>query len=155
MNKPKSKQGSGLTEKQIRFVAAFCGSAKFNCTKAALEAGYSATSAHNIGWENVRKREIAEAISKRMDEFAMSQTEAIARIGQMARGELPTKEVHRATAEDGVLATEEFNQESALDKVLKLTGAYAQPEHQDVKFLLVRSLDEVEPSLPPPRAPKS
>ena len=42
----------------------------------------------------------------------------------------------------------------AADKVLKLHGAYQQPDVGEVKFLIVRSLDEVEPSLPPPRAPK-
>ena len=134
-----------MTEKQIRFVAAFCGTAKFNCTKAALEAGYSATSAHNIGWENVRKREIAEAISKKLEAFAMSEAEAIARIGLMARGALPTKEVRRETAENGVLATSEFNTETATDKILRIHGSYDEPEGKG-KFLIVGSLDDVVPS---------
>ena len=43
----------------------------------------------------------------------------------------------------------------AADKVLKLHGAYQQPDHQEVKFLIVRDLEDVEPSRGPSRAPKS
>ena len=74
----------------------------------------------------------------------MSQTEAIARIGQMARGELPTKEVRRETAEDGVLVTEEFHSKDAVDKILRIHGSYDEPEGE-VKFLIVGSLDDVVP----------
>ena len=134
-----------LTDKMKRFIDAYLGSAKFNASKAALEAGYSPKTAYHSGWENLKKPEIAKAISARLEEFAMSQTEAIARIGQMARGELPTKEVHRETAEDGVLATSEFNTETATDKILRIHGSYDEPE-SEVKFLVVGSLDDVVPS---------
>ena len=145
MNKQKSNQGSGLTDKQRRFIDAYLGTAKFNATAAALEAGYAQSSAHSTGWDNLRKPEIAKAIAERMDEFAMSEAEAIARIGLMARGEIPTKEVHRETAEDGVLATSEFNTETATDKVLRIHGSYDEPEGE-VKFLLVRDLEDVIPT---------
>ena len=134
-----------LTDKMKRFIDAYLGSAKFNATAAALAAGYAESSAHSTGWDNLRKPEIAKAIAERMDEFAMSKNEAIARIGQMARGEIPTKEVHRETAEDGVLATSEFNTETATDKVLRIHGSYDEPEGE-VKFLIVGPLEDVVPT---------
>ncbi len=144
MNKETLKQGSGLTDKQKLFIEEFCGPSRLNATRAALAAGYAESSAHSTGWDNLRKPEIAKAIAERMDEFAMSKNEAIARIGQMARGEIPTKEVHRETAEDGVLATSEFNTETATDKVLRIHGSYDEPEGE-VKFLVVRNLDDWVP----------
>ena len=50
---------------------------------------------------------------------------------------------------------EEYDPKDALKETLKLHGAYQQPDHQEVKFLIVRDLEDVEPDLGPPRAPKS
>jgi phage terminase small subunit len=51
-----------LTNKQRIFVAEY--TKDFNATRAAIAAGYSEVSAHNIGWQNVRKGEIADEIEK-------------------------------------------------------------------------------------------
>ncbi len=77
-----------LTEKQSRFVEAYVGKAKFNKTKAALLAGYSEKTAYNIGWENVRKREISEAIALRLKESAMSADEVLMHLGKIARNDV-------------------------------------------------------------------
>ena len=53
-----------LTLKQERFVDAYL--ATGNQTEAAKQAGYSERSAHNIGYENVRKRDVAEAIAEKV-----------------------------------------------------------------------------------------
>ena len=58
----------------------------FNATQAALAAGYSEKTAHAQGWENLRKPEIAETISRRLSETAMGADEVIRRLGEHARG---------------------------------------------------------------------
>lgn len=49
-----------LTAKQQRFVDEYL--IDLNATQAAIRAGYSQDTAYSIGWENLRKPEIAEAI---------------------------------------------------------------------------------------------
>lgn len=60
----------------------------FNATQAALAAGYSPDTAHATGWENLRKPEITEAISKRLSETAMSADEVMMRLAEHARGDV-------------------------------------------------------------------
>lgn len=59
-----------------------------NATQAALRAGYSKKTAHAIGWENLRKPEISEAIDQRLQESAMSANEVIARLTEHASGDM-------------------------------------------------------------------
>lgn len=54
-----------LTEKQARFVAEYL--VDLNATEAAKRAGYSEKTAYSIGFENLRKPEIQEAIQLAMD----------------------------------------------------------------------------------------
>jgi phage terminase small subunit len=54
----------GLTHKQARFVIEYC--ADYNGTAAAIRAGYSDVSAHDIASENLRKPEIRKAVADRM-----------------------------------------------------------------------------------------
>lgn len=72
-----------LSTKQKVFIEEYLKT--FNATQAALAAGYSPDTAYNIGYENVRKREIAEAISKRLSEKAMSADEVLMRLAEQAR----------------------------------------------------------------------
>ena len=55
-----------LTEKQALFVAEYL--VDLNATEAAKRAGYSDKTAYSIGFENLRKPEIQEAIRMAMDE---------------------------------------------------------------------------------------
>ena len=59
----------------------------FNATKAALLAGYSENTASEIGYENLRKPQIEDAISKRLKQTAMSADEVLMRLAEQARGE--------------------------------------------------------------------
>lgn len=54
-----------LTEKQGRFVEEYL--VDLNATEAAKRAGYSEKTAYSIGFENLRKPEIQEAIQEAMD----------------------------------------------------------------------------------------
>lgn len=54
-----------LTEKQARFVAEYL--VDLNATEAAKRAGYSEKTAYSIGFENLRKPEIKEAIQEAID----------------------------------------------------------------------------------------
>lgn len=75
----------GLTVKQRRFIDSYL--EHFNATRAARDAGYSEKSAHHIGWENLRKPDIAEVIKQRLEADAMSAEEALHRLARVARGE--------------------------------------------------------------------
>lgn len=75
-----------LTRKQEMFIEAYL--ITFNATQAAIAAGYSPKTAYNIGYQNVRKGEIAEAISRRLSETAMTADEVLKRLAEHARGNL-------------------------------------------------------------------
>lgn len=79
--------GEGLTAKQRLFVEHFLGRANSNATQAAILAGYPERSAASVGWENLRKPEIAAAISARYAEAALPANETLARLGEQARNE--------------------------------------------------------------------
>lgn len=75
-----------LTNKQTAFIEAYLVS--FNATQAAIEAGYSPKTAYSIGWENLRKPEIAEYIKMRLEGAAMTANEVLARLSDIARGDI-------------------------------------------------------------------
>lgn len=76
---------SKLTPKQRKFVDAYF-ACNFNATQAAKDAGYSEASAYSIGWENLKKPEIAAEVSRRMAELVMPADEVLARLSDIARG---------------------------------------------------------------------
>lgn len=78
------ENGDGLTVKQRRFVEEYC--TDYNATQAAIRAGYSENTAAIIGWENLRKPNISEAIKKRLSDLAMSAEEITRRLAQWGRG---------------------------------------------------------------------
>ena len=57
-----------LTARQERFIAAYL--TNCNATRAAQAAGYSEKTAYAIGWENLKKPEIAREIRRRQDALA-------------------------------------------------------------------------------------
>lgn len=75
-----------LNAKQQQFINHYL--TGFNATQAAIAAGYKETSAHAIGWENLRKPEIAEAIKRRLSETAMTADEVLMRLAEQARGDI-------------------------------------------------------------------
>jgi phage terminase small subunit len=75
-----------LTTKQELFIEEYLKC--FNCTRAALVAGYSPKTAYSIGSENLKKPEIAEVIKQRLNESAMSADEVLMRLAQEARGDM-------------------------------------------------------------------
>jgi phage terminase small subunit len=75
-----------LTNKQQLFVDEYLQC--WNAAEAARRAGYSKRTAYSIGWENLRKPEIAAAISARMNEVHMSADEVLKRLADIARGDV-------------------------------------------------------------------
>jgi phage terminase small subunit len=59
-----------LTPKQQRFVEEYL--IDLNATQAAIRAGYSEKTAHVTGWENLKKPEIAKAVSEAKEERSES-----------------------------------------------------------------------------------
>jgi phage terminase small subunit len=79
----------GLTTKQRLFVESYLSNG-FNATEAARTAGYKGKehTLHVVGYENLRKPEIAAVVSERINEVAMSANEVLARLTQIARGRI-------------------------------------------------------------------
>jgi hypothetical protein len=77
---------STLTAKQRKFVAHYL--ASLNASQAARQAGYSEKTAGQIGHENLKKPEIAAAVSAGMALQAMPAEEILARLSAQARGDM-------------------------------------------------------------------
>mgnify|MGYP001328460161 CR=1 FL=1 len=75
-----------VTPKQRKFIDAYLRT--LNATQAAREAGYSGRTAYSIGWENLRKPEIKEEISRILSESHMSAEEALDILATQARGDM-------------------------------------------------------------------
>jgi phage terminase small subunit len=97
-----------LTNKQRIFVAEY--TKDFNATRAAIAAGYSEVSAHNIGWQNVRKGEIADEIEKVVNARCMTKEEVLHRLGEQGRADVKD---FLSTQADG---TPFFDYQGALDQ---------------------------------------
>ncbi len=80
----------GLTYKQRLFVDAYLGRANGNATEAARLAGYkgSEVTLASVGYENLRKPQIAARIEARLTASAMSASEVLARLSEQARASL-------------------------------------------------------------------
>lgn len=76
-----------LTPLQERFINEYL--TDFNATRAAERAGYDGNDVTlaSVGYENLRKPQIAEVISKRLTEVAMSPDEVLMRLAEQARAE--------------------------------------------------------------------
>lgn len=75
-----------LTKKQRVFVDEYLRS--WNAAASARAAGYSERTADVIGYENLRKPQIAAEIERRLAELKMSADEALLRTADIARGDL-------------------------------------------------------------------
>lgn len=73
-----------LSTKQRAFIEHYL--ACWNASEAARRAGYSERTAGQIGFENLKKPEIADAITQRLTELQMSADEVLTRLTEHARG---------------------------------------------------------------------
>jgi len=78
-----------LTTKQKLFIESYLSNG-FNATEAARRAGYKGNehTLSSVGYENLRKPEIAAVVSERINEAAMSANEVMARLSAIARGKV-------------------------------------------------------------------
>ena len=85
----KKKTAKQLTAKQKIFIDQYLSNG-FNATAAAREAGYSGSdnTLSSMGYENLRKPEIASEVLARLNESAMSANECLAIISRQARGSI-------------------------------------------------------------------
>lgn len=75
-----------LTAKMKRFCEEY--TVDFNATQAAIRAGYSKASAHDIGCENLKKPNVKQEIDKRLQELSLSADETLKAISDIARTSL-------------------------------------------------------------------
>ncbi len=154
-----------LTDKQRVFIEEYLKT--WNASEAARRAGYSPETAHAIGWENLRKPEIAVAIKARLADKARQADEVIARLADHARGTMedffyigPKGRVkidlakaaragklhllHRySKGKGGIVAFEIYDAQAALAQMAKLLGLYP-AEKMDVTIRDVDSAIERE-----------
>ena len=71
-----------ITNKQQKFIDEYL--VDFNATQAAIRSGYSKRTAAVIGWENLRKPEISDAIKIKV----MDADEVLLRLSDIARGDI-------------------------------------------------------------------
>ena len=78
-----------LTHKQELFVNAYLGEAKGNAAEAARLAGYKGNDQvlSQVGYENLRKPDISALVEKRTSETAMSATEVLQKLSEIANRE--------------------------------------------------------------------
>lgn len=72
-----------MTTKQRRFIEEYL--KDFNATQAAIRAGYSEKTAGQIGYENLKKPEISDAIQERIDRMTMAADEVLLRLTEAGR----------------------------------------------------------------------
>ena len=126
-----------FTVLQLGFIKAYLGDAKFNGAKAARMAGYSTNSAREMAYENLAKPHIAREIKRRLDFMGLSEGEVRSRLGQMARGEIPTKTVDK----DGEI-TVTYDERQALENVARIHGMFVDRHQvQPVQALLIEDAD--------------
>ena len=75
-----------LTARQERFVTEYLEC--WNASEAARRAGYSDKTAGAIGWENLRKPEIEDAIAQRISDRGIKTQEVLLRLTAMARADI-------------------------------------------------------------------
>lgn len=78
--------GKGITPRQRAFVEAYL--TTWNASEAARRAGYSAKTAGEIGYENLKKPEIQAEIDSHLTEMGMTAAEVLARLTAHARGDV-------------------------------------------------------------------
>ncbi len=81
---------TNFTGKQQAFIDAYLGVAYFNATEAARLAGYkgNGNTLANVGYENVRKPDIAREIKMRLKASAMGKDELLMHLGRQARSKV-------------------------------------------------------------------
>ena len=126
-----------FTLKQRLFIGFYLGDAKFNGAEAARLAGYKANSAREMAYENLAKPHIAREIKRRLDFMGLSEGEVRSRLGQMARGEIPTKTVDK----DGEI-TVTYDERQALENVARIHGMFVDRHQvQPVQALLIEDAE--------------
>jgi len=121
------------TPRQSRFIYFWL--VHYNGARAAREAGYSANTAAEIAYENLRKPHIKAEIARLLREKTLSAEFVVARLGQMAMGEIPTKTV---IGPDGIKM--HYDERTALENVGKAHGIFIEKHQHE----LVDGLDIVD-----------
>ncbi len=117
-----SAENSKLTDKQRRWVEEYC--VDFNSAAAARRAGYSEKTAHQIGYENLRKPDLKQAIEERLDDLSLGAAQITQLLSAQAIGEVPSS-VKEIEAPDGeVTRVKTYNSLGALDKLARARGLY-------------------------------
>lgn len=126
-----AKQG-GLTAKQRVFVAEYV--TDFNATRAAIAAGYSKKTAYSVGWENLRKPEIASEIERVISDRCMSKHEVLIRLAEQARAEYSAYISDNGTVNTAALVRDG---KAHLIKAIKETPSGRNIEFYDTQAALV------------------
>ncbi|MCK4817510.1 terminase small subunit [bacterium] len=126
-----------FTLKQRLFIDFYLGDANFNGAEAARLAGYSHKTAREIAYENLAKPHLAREIERRLELIGLSEGEIKSRLGQMARGEIPTKTVTK-----GEETVDTYDKRQALEDAARIQGLLIDRHQiQPIQALLIEDGD--------------
>lgn len=120
-----TEQSKPLTPKQAAFVAAYIGEAKFNGTKAAKMAGYSARTAYSEACRLLKNAEISARVRNELAVRAMPAEAVLAELTDVATAEWGTLTEVLVYAEDGTPLRTRMDLSSKV-KALELLGKHHQ-----------------------------
>jgi len=125
---------SKLTDKQRRWIDEYC--VDFNSAAAARRAGYSEKTAHQIGYENLRKPDLKQAIEERLDDLSLRAAQITQLLSAQAIGQVPSS-VREVEGPDGeVTRVTTYNSLGALDKLARVRGLYEKRLLKERQFSL-------------------
>ena len=132
-----------FTDKQRRWIDEYC--VDFNSAAAARRAGYSEKTAHQIGYENIRKPELKLAIEERMDDLSLEAAQITQLLSAQAIGQMPST-IREVRSPDGeVLEIKTFNTQGALDKLARARGLYERNSAEESKKVGIVFLPALDP----------
>ena len=146
---------SRLTSKQQAFIAAYLQS--WNATHAAIQAGYSTKTARQQASRLLSNVNVAEEIEQKLAQLKMSGNEALARLSDIARGDLsdfvevhggvPVIDFEKAKQADklhllkkitygkGTISFEMYDKQAALNTIAKHHGLLNEKIEIDIKLV--------------------
>ncbi len=125
-----------IENKQAKFVDEYM--IDLNATQAAKRAGYSKRTAYAIGCNLLKHVEIRAEIGRRLLETKITGEEIIARLGAMARGEVPTKVTIFASG----AIRKDFDTIAAVEKIARLYSMFVDTVIIDLDGLNITVDDE-------------
>jgi phage terminase small subunit len=149
MASPDSPEQSKLTAKQEAFVRAYVGTARFNASKAVLQAGYKTKNANDLGYQLRNTPHVRARIDEILDAETLTATEILHELTDVAMRDLDEEvEIRRFGKDDNgnPILSARMDARAKME-ALKLLGQnkgmYTEKHEHDVKGLTFADLHAI------------